>query len=88
MQRCDNLVDLDKWSKMTFQLQKSVPIQPRTSLVKFDGLAAKSEKDTVSYLSTKVSTRTTTAARPVAMRTARKGGKRALDGAEATKAAA
>ena len=52
VQRCDNLVDLDKWSKMTIQLQKSVPIQPITSPLKFDGLTAKSEKDTVSYLST------------------------------------
>ena len=31
-----------------------MPIQPRTSPLKFDGLAAKSEKDTVSYLSIKV----------------------------------
>ena len=31
-----------------------MPIQKRTSPLKFDGLAAKSEKDTVSYLSTKV----------------------------------
>ena len=53
VQRCDNLVDLDKWRKMTIQLQKSVPIQPRTSPLKFDGLAEKSEKDTVPYLSTK-----------------------------------
>ena len=31
VQRCGNLVDLDKRRKMTIQLQKLVPIQPRTS---------------------------------------------------------
>ena len=39
---------------MSIYLQKSVPIQPRTSPLKFDDLAEKSEKDTVPYLSTKV----------------------------------
>ena len=53
VQMCDNLVDLDKRSKMTIELQKSVPIQPRTSPLKFDGLGEKSGKDTVPYLSTK-----------------------------------
>ena len=50
-QRRVNLVDLDKRCKMIIELQKLVPIQPITSPLKFDGLAAKSEKDTVSYLS-------------------------------------
>ena len=38
---------------MSIWLQKSALIQPRTSPLKFDDLAEKSEKDTVSYLSTK-----------------------------------
>ena len=61
VQRCDNLVDLDKCSKMLIQLQKSVPIQPITSPLKFDGLAAKSEKDMGLYLSTKNSSSDTNA---------------------------
>ena len=43
VQRCDNLVDLEKCWKTTIYLQRSVPIQPRTSPVKFDHLAEKSE---------------------------------------------
>ena len=38
VQRCDNLVDLDKCCKMSIYLQRLVPIQPRTSPLKFDHL--------------------------------------------------
>ena len=44
MQRCDNLVDLEKRCKMSIWTQKSALIQLRTSLLKFDDLAEKSEK--------------------------------------------
>ena len=40
---------------MSIWLQKSASIQKRTSPLKFDNFAEKSEKDTVSYLSTKAS---------------------------------
>ena len=53
MQRCDNLVDIGKCCKMSIYLQTLMPIQKRTSPIKFGRLAAKSEKDTVPYLSTK-----------------------------------
>ena len=39
---------------MSIYLQNFMPIQPRTSLLKFGQLAAKSGKGTVLYLSTKV----------------------------------
>ena len=38
VQRCDNLVDVDKCCKMSIYLQGLVPIQPRTSPLKFDHL--------------------------------------------------
>ena len=41
---------------MRIWTQKSASIQKRTSPLKFDGFAEKSEKDTVSYLSTKART--------------------------------
>ena len=41
---------------MRIWTQKSASIQKRTSPLKFDNFAEKSEKDTVSYLSTKDST--------------------------------
>ena len=54
MQRNVNLVDLENPCKMNIWLQKSALIQPRTSLLKFDHLAEKSEKDSVSNLFTKL----------------------------------
>ena len=48
MQRCENLVDLEKRCKMSIWTQKSALIQLRTSLLKFDDLAEKSEKSSVS----------------------------------------
>ena len=57
VQKCDNLVDLGKCCKMSIYLQNFMPIQPRTSLLKFGHLAAKSGKSTVLYLSTKVQRR-------------------------------
>ena len=54
MQRCENLVDLEKRCKMSIWTQKSALIQLRTSLLKFDDLAEKSEKSSVSNFSTKV----------------------------------
>ena len=41
---------------MSIYLQNFMPIQPRTSLLKFGHLAVKSGKGTVLYLSTKVCT--------------------------------
>ena len=58
MQRCENLVDLEKRCKMSIWTQKSALIQLRTSLLKFDDLAEKSEKSSVSNFSTKVGCRT------------------------------
>ena len=55
VQKYDNLVDLGKCCKMSIYLQNFMPIQPRTSLLKFGHLAAKSGKGTVLYLSTKLS---------------------------------
>ena len=43
VQRCDNLVDLDKCCKMSIYLERLVPIQPRTSPLKFDHLVEKFE---------------------------------------------
>ena len=54
VQRCENLVDLEKRCKMSIWTQKSALIQLRTSLLKFDDLAEKSEKSSVSNFSTKV----------------------------------
>ena len=53
MQRCDNLVDLEKRCKMSIWTQKSALIQPRTSLLKFDDLAENFELSSVSNFSTK-----------------------------------
>ena len=53
MQRCGNLVDFEKRCKMRPWTQKSALIQLRTSLLKFDDLAEKSEKSSVSNFSTK-----------------------------------
>ena len=46
-------VDLEKRCKMSIWTQKSALIQLRTSLLKFDDLAEKSEKRSVSNFSTK-----------------------------------
>ena len=43
VRRCDNLVDLEKCWKMSIYLQRLVLIQRRTSRLKFDDLAEKSE---------------------------------------------
>ena len=43
VRRCDNLVDLEKSCKMSIHLPNLVPIQRRTSRLKFDDLAEKSE---------------------------------------------
>ena len=53
VQRRDHLVDLEKRCKMSIWTQKSALIQLRTSLLKFDDLAEKSEKSSVSNFSTK-----------------------------------
>ena len=63
VQKCDNLVDLGKCCKMSIYLQNFMPIQPRTSLLKFGHLAAKSGKSTVLYLSTQVHFRAAALAR-------------------------
>ena len=63
VQRCDNLVDLEKRCKMSIWTQKSALIQLRTSLLKFDDLAEKSEQDSISNLLTKASTCPCTALR-------------------------
>ena len=57
MQRIANLVDLEKCCKMSIWTQKSASIQKRTSPLKFDDSAEKSEKSSVSNFSTKVSMR-------------------------------
>ena len=59
VQRIGNLVDLEKRCKMSIWLQNFASIQPRTSPVKFDHLAEKSEKDTVSNLAPKAPTAST-----------------------------
>ena len=51
MQRCENLVDLEKRCKMSIWTQKSALIQ--LSPLKFDELAERSEKSSVSNFSTK-----------------------------------
>ena len=56
VQRIGNLVDLEKRCKMSIWLQNFALIQPRTSPLKFDNLAEKSEKDSVSNLASKRST--------------------------------
>ena len=53
VQRIGNLVDLEKRCNMTIWLQHFASIQPRTSPLKFDHLAEKSEKDSVSNLAPK-----------------------------------
>ena len=55
VQRCDNLVDLDKCCKMSIHFQRLVPIQPRTSPLQFIWLK-NSEYNTISYLSTQAPT--------------------------------
>ena len=47
VQRNVNIVDLEKCWKMRIWTQKSASIQKRTSPLKFDNFAEKSEKDTV-----------------------------------------
>ena len=54
MQRIANLVDLEKPCKMTIWLLSWLSIQPRTSPLKFDHFVVKSEKGSISNLSTKV----------------------------------
>ena len=56
MQKHVNLVDLVKSFPTNILLQKSASIQPRTSPIKFAHLAEKSEKGSISNLSTKVET--------------------------------
>ena len=58
VQRCGNLMDFEKRCKMRPWTQKSVLKQLRTSLLKFDDLAEKSEKSSVPNFSTKPRTRT------------------------------
>ena len=55
MQRIANLVDLEKPCKMTIWLLSWLSIQPRTSPLKFDHFVVKSEKGSISNLSTKSS---------------------------------
>ena len=52
MQKHVNLVDLVKSFPTSIYLQKSASIQPRTSPIKFAHLADKSEKGSISDLST------------------------------------
>ena len=54
MQKRVNLVDLVKSFPTSVYLQNLASIQKRTSSVKFAHLAEKSEKDSISNLSTKV----------------------------------
>ena len=56
MQNHVNLVDLVKSFPTNIFLQNLASIQKRTSLIKFDHLAGKSEKSSISNLSTKAST--------------------------------
>jgi hypothetical protein len=55
VQKHVNLVDLVKSFPTNIYLQKSASIQPRTSPIKFAHLVEKSEKGSISNLSTKVS---------------------------------
>ena len=57
MQKHVNLVDLVKSFPTTIYLQNLASIQQRTSPLKFDHLAEKSEQGLISNLSTKVATR-------------------------------
>ena len=52
VQRIANLVVLEKCWKITIWLQKSASMQRRTSPLKFDRLAEKSEEDSFPNLST------------------------------------
>ena len=61
MQKHVNLVDLVKSFPTNIFLQNLASIQKRTSLIKFDHLAEKSEKGSTSNLSTKVQMGETTA---------------------------
>ena len=54
MQKHVNLVDLVKSFPTNIFLQNLASIQQRTSLIKFDHLAEKSENGSISNLSTKV----------------------------------
>ena len=56
MQKHANLVDLAKSFPTNIFLQKLASIQKRTSPIKFAHLAEKSEKGSISNLSTKVKT--------------------------------
>ena len=56
MQKHVNLVDLVKSFPTNIFLQNLASIQKRTSPIKFDNLAEKSEKSSISNLSTKVQT--------------------------------
>ena len=53
VQKCENLVDLEKCWKMRIWVQKSASMQKRTSPLKFGDLAEKSGLNSVSNLSTK-----------------------------------
>ena len=53
VQRCANLVDLEKRCKMSIWTQKSALIQLRKSLLKFDDFAENFERSSVSNFSTK-----------------------------------
>ena len=55
VQRIADLVDLEKPCKMTIWLLSWLSIQPRTSPLKFDHFVVKSEKGSISNLSTKPS---------------------------------
>ena len=50
VQRCGNLVDLEKRCKMSIWTQKSALIQLRTSLLKFDDLAENFENSLMIWL--------------------------------------
>ena len=54
MRRCGNFVDLEKRWKMSIYLQKLVPLEQRTSPLKFGDLAETSEFDSISNPYTKV----------------------------------
>ena len=58
MQKHANLVDLVKSFPTNIFLQNLASIQKRTSPIKFAHVAEKSEKGSISNLSTKVQTRT------------------------------
>ena len=68
MQKHVNLVDLVKSFPTNIYLQNLASIQQRTSLVQFDYLDEKSEKGSISNLSTKEATRASAEAGPAAVR--------------------